>query len=529
MRTVTHLSFSQLLYLLLVGGAGLALSPVAAAATALASVLPDIDSGSTLPGRVCPPLTHWLETRFGHRTLTHSALAIGGLAVLLLPLAVLRGDLYLCLLLGYTSHPVLDSMTVTGVQLFYPFSRLRCVFPMDVKHPHRYRVRTGGKADSALAVGFVLACIPALFVAQAGHGRLIRTVQADIESAVREFRSLEHSCTVYATLEATHVLTGEALAGTFEVLGAPDAHALLVLDSAGQSLSVGAREKAEYIVRTVVCRQGEPITVRHDALDMTGRLLGDLIADGGERRLFFGDLELEGWQPAAPGPRWFSPLRQNGATLRLDHARAADLLPRAGARVRAGTVRTVLRQTGERRDTTAPRRPLLALELRGSSFHLSCSEGDTVGQDALLATSAAYEEIGQELSLLAERLQVMEGEHAADLADLSRRFSSARRRQQEDSIELQNIRALIEEGFAGSSALASARKQLQEAGALVFRLTSEIDKRRSGHALRIAELQGKITGLQKRREDAVLRAPVRARVRSIRRDQKVLVMLLESL
>jgi hypothetical protein len=43
--------------------------------------------------------------------------------------------------IGYASHPLLDTATVNGVKLFYPFSKVKCVFPMEMNHPHSYRLQ----------------------------------------------------------------------------------------------------------------------------------------------------------------------------------------------------------------------------------------------------------------------------------------------------------------------------------------------------------------------------------------------------
>ena len=131
---------------------GVPLGVVNSAAVALASLLPDIDTGASLVGRALPFVSSRIERRFGHRTATHSAACIGLLALVGLPLAAHEADLYVCLLVGYASHSFLDTVTVNGVMLFYPFSAVKCVFPLEVNNPSRYRVQTGGRADRALGI-----------------------------------------------------------------------------------------------------------------------------------------------------------------------------------------------------------------------------------------------------------------------------------------------------------------------------------------------------------------------------------------
>jgi inner membrane protein len=73
--TPAHLITAQTAYL----GACVAAARPPVAAEALvalgAALIPDLDSRQSYPRRVLPPLSEWLERRFGHRSLTHSLLA----------------------------------------------------------------------------------------------------------------------------------------------------------------------------------------------------------------------------------------------------------------------------------------------------------------------------------------------------------------------------------------------------------------------------------------------------------------------
>jgi membrane-bound metal-dependent hydrolase YbcI (DUF457 family) len=530
MRAATHVAFSQFLYLLLVSSAGLALSPLAALLAAFGSLAPDVDSGGTVAGRALPRLTRWLETRFGHRTLTHSACAVAGLALLLLPLAFFEGDLYLCLLLGYASHPVLDSMTVTGVQFFYPFSSLRCVFPMEVKHPHRYRVRTGGRTDTALAAAFLVLSVPAFLVARTGHEHAIRAVQRDIESAVREYRELEHTCTVYAQLEAKHTLSGEMFSGTLEILGAADTHTLFVLDSSGRTRSVGTRERAEFIAEQILCQKGLPISILTREVDMAGRVLGDLIArEGPHRELLFGELELEESVAGGIDPPWSIPVRRRGTGLTLTCARASDLAALGLARVivRNGTVRILIRghDLQHKVETPAPRS--LRYELKGTSFRLLCREGDILPGDSILAVSDLHQRLLGEVAALRGRRAVLEAEHEAALAEFCRRISAGCTALKEDSAELAHLSALVDEGFASPKLLEESRRNFEAARAALRRIEAQADGQTARYRVQSKEHQAKLTETEHQATRAMLRSPGPVAVRSIRVREGRLVILLE--
>jgi hypothetical protein len=71
--TVTsHLSFGALVYLVVSTITGLPLSVGGAAITLAGSILPDIDTETSLAGRLLLWVSRPIERTFGHRTLTHS-------------------------------------------------------------------------------------------------------------------------------------------------------------------------------------------------------------------------------------------------------------------------------------------------------------------------------------------------------------------------------------------------------------------------------------------------------------------------
>lgn len=107
-------------------------SPIFIASTIFGSLVPDIDYSKSMIGKVFRPISKYLNRRFGHRTITHSLLAMFGSFLLF---AMIESTFFektttsKIYLLGYFSHLVLDMMTVQGVPLFYPFLRNPCVLP----------------------------------------------------------------------------------------------------------------------------------------------------------------------------------------------------------------------------------------------------------------------------------------------------------------------------------------------------------------------------------------------------------------
>ena len=83
------------------------------------SLLPDIDHPRSWVGRRTRPVSTAIAATLGHRGITHSAIAIAGLAWLLLH-AGYRWSGVAALSVGYLSHLAADMLTPQGLRLLWP-------------------------------------------------------------------------------------------------------------------------------------------------------------------------------------------------------------------------------------------------------------------------------------------------------------------------------------------------------------------------------------------------------------------------
>jgi inner membrane protein len=60
---------------------------------AIVRQLPDVDTTTSTMGQIFYPVAAWIEKRYPHRTVTHSFLATGTIAVGTLPIEYLSGHL----------------------------------------------------------------------------------------------------------------------------------------------------------------------------------------------------------------------------------------------------------------------------------------------------------------------------------------------------------------------------------------------------------------------------------------------------
>ena len=127
----------------------------------IGALLPDIDTTKSLLGRMVKPVATIINRKYGHRTITHSLIALVSLTALIsafqaayfpdIPIAQVFG-------LAYASHMLLDMVTVQGIPLFYPFSKNPCVLPGNPQ----MRLRTNSLRHETMA--FCIFIVSALFM-----------------------------------------------------------------------------------------------------------------------------------------------------------------------------------------------------------------------------------------------------------------------------------------------------------------------------------------------------------------------------
>ena len=130
------------------------LPPADLGGTALAvfgALLPDIDHPQSWVGRRTRPVSTALAAALGHRGITHSALAVVFLVVLLLH-GGFRQASVTALAVGYLSHLAADMLTPRGLRLAWP---LRPIWGVPL-------CRTGSPMEALIVsalIGLILWCV----------------------------------------------------------------------------------------------------------------------------------------------------------------------------------------------------------------------------------------------------------------------------------------------------------------------------------------------------------------------------------
>lgn len=129
------------------------------ALAAAGALLPDLDHPRSWVGRRSRPVSTAIAATFGHRGVTHSALAVAGLIALVAHLGI-SGGAVCALAVGYLSHLAADLLTPQGLRLAWPLRRTWAV-PL---------CRTGSAMESVIVAA--LACATAMVQIGRLHGGL---------------------------------------------------------------------------------------------------------------------------------------------------------------------------------------------------------------------------------------------------------------------------------------------------------------------------------------------------------------------
>jgi len=544
MTAPTHISFAEFVYLLVLTTTGVALNALNAFVIAIASVLPDVDTGASFVGRTFPFLSKRIERKFGHRTLTHSAAFVTTLAVVFSPLYLFVPDVYVCLLIGYASHPFLDTMTVHGVKLFYPFSNLKCVFPLEVNNPHRYRLQSGSKMDKALSLLFFIGCIPTFLIAHQGYERFIRSTQKNIESAVRDYNEFSKDHFVFAEVAAYNMMTKERIEGIFEIIGTLNHNTVLFKGTDKALHSLGKEYDAEYVAERIICRKGDPAETIVRSVDMSNQLLAQLLTYL-ELRFethIFGALSSSDPFSVPQESKTFSPIAGSFNNIRFNYATYDDIqrlnlenifitkgtltirtvMPRKGtiAPSRSGVIDSLLQPSSQNGIIeVTPSFGQISLQIDPKEniefFH---QKGDTVREKDVLIRRDLARFYDQQIALNEQKVAALEEEREFKLAELEQKLSQARQTMDKDSISFAFTHQQFNNGYTTELVLDHARRRYFDSKQSYDHLLLAQKRVLTKYSIDIQKLRNDIAQLRSKEKAAARQSEIRSTATGIIHD-----------
>jgi inner membrane protein len=251
MMAITHSAIAAAGTSLILGTA----DPLALFLSLVGSQLPDLDTSTSSLGQICFPISRWIEARYPHRTVTHSLLATGFLALLSLPVGYLTNHLILsiALPLGHLLACFSDCFTKQGVQLFYPYP----AWCISVANPKK-RLTTGGTGEYWVLLIAVGLLILGLHIGSSGGiTEQLTTALGMTDGAIELYNQKSPSYHVWAEVKGIWTSDRTRADGKYFVI-ANEGKDFIVTDGKGAFYKTGQQILSDRITATI----GNPATTQ---------------------------------------------------------------------------------------------------------------------------------------------------------------------------------------------------------------------------------------------------------------------------
>lgn len=203
-------------------------SPLILGLSILGSQLPDLDTSTSLIGQIFFPISRWIEKRYPHRSLTHSFLATGAIALLSFPLSQLGWKYWATLPLAHLITCFADTFTKQGVQLFFP-APAWCVCG---SNPNK-RLTTGGTGEYWVLVAAMALLVIGLNITSTGGLELkVTQILGLKEGTQRVYNQSAGNNHVWVQIEGARASDRTPINKKFFVLGQSGAN-YVVMDQEG--------------------------------------------------------------------------------------------------------------------------------------------------------------------------------------------------------------------------------------------------------------------------------------------------------
>jgi inner membrane protein len=321
----THIVFGIFFYFIVIAMIQGTMTFLGVGFVVLGTLLPDIDTPKSFLGRILFFISHFIESKFGHRTITHSFLFVIFLWIVTYSLNHwLHFDIIMPLLIGVISHIFLDSSNKQGPCLLYPAS-IKCVFPGN----KQYRIEVNSQSEW---VFFFIMCFLVLLtypIAQRGLTKTLHYLMADIQSAVVDYQEYSLTHEVFAKVEGADNLTNKKIQGTFEVIGSQGKNVLILkYNEFGRLKTIGEYEDNNLRPLKVRIFKGEKLNYVIQQIELeycTLSRLQDYLNDEYSQYIF-GSIEPLEKINLFKNLEFYSPISVKAGNIVLNYATYKDLM-----------------------------------------------------------------------------------------------------------------------------------------------------------------------------------------------------------
>ncbi len=330
----THIAFAGFCAVI-AQGFGLTITPECAAAVVIGSLIPDIDTTASGLGKFMKPISRFIESRVGHRTLTHSLLGLALFGLLAAPIWYSNPKAWIFFVIGIASHLALDTLNIIGVPLLYP-SRLQFWFV----HNRNYRIPYGSPLESSMALVCALLALCLYPLSNEGFTPAFHRWLGTPAGVVADYLEWRDTSEVWAVVDGFNTQTQERIKGRYRVVDAIGREGIIIEDEQGHGLGVGMAQGSQISTFHIHAQRGRPIISKEYRLEVSGRTVADLLSSlpATNRVWITANLQTSERQTPAPPKVGFYP-KIKGFALQLEvrSAHKSDFVGLETAFIQRGT------------------------------------------------------------------------------------------------------------------------------------------------------------------------------------------------
>jgi inner membrane protein len=340
MMSVTHAAIS-------VAATSIALGtghPWVLVTAAVGSQLPDLDTTKSIMGRILYPIASFIEARYPHRTITHSLMSTGAVAVLGIPLWLWLGWQYwAALVLGQFMGWFSDAFTKSGVAAFFP-NPARLVIPGNPKA----RLESHAPGEYWVLAVAVLATV--ISVNLMGNGGLsesfARSFFNDSATAAQMFHKYGSTQQVIVEVRGLNVRTSQAVSERFTVIEATDSDVIAEEQTTGKLFKIGTAPDVQIQPTGVKTRLGRAIVVQAQEVNLSEVAIGEWLKTLPQNSYISGSLLLDDMAEVRLSLEVssFPVMRVFGGQIELNNVRPTQLMSLRESWILQGRVIVKVRQ-----------------------------------------------------------------------------------------------------------------------------------------------------------------------------------------
>jgi inner membrane protein len=316
---ISHLLISGTATSLCLGTA----SPTIIAVGAIAGLLPDIDISTSPAGRVLPWISSFFESKFPHRSCTHSLVASGAIGILGYATALFNPsflNLAYALSIGYFFGWFADIFTRGGVEMFWP-SPIRCVCPGN----RNLRLKTGSNAEYFVLILLIAIALVTFNVNNSGgiltqFNRLI----ASTSGVQHIFNKSGSTHLIKANIRGVRTGDRSKISGQFLIIQVQGTGFLVQSDD-GKIYKASTEPDSQIFLEGITADVGKPAITNIEALTLEDEPIGQAIAQfnrTGAMVFISGQLSVDGLETGGlpRDPYQFPVIKATDSSITLEAA-----------------------------------------------------------------------------------------------------------------------------------------------------------------------------------------------------------------